>query len=142
MCRVGARLCALPLEQVVETMRPLPAVPIAGAPAFVRGVSLIRGDSVPVVDAATLVGEPESQPTRFVTVAVDHRRIALAVDAVLGVRTLPAGTLHDLPPLLHHAETELVTALGELDAELLLVLQCAHLVPEAVWLLLEQERSP
>jgi hypothetical protein len=41
--RVGARVCALPLHHVVETMRPLPIDPVVGTPAFISGVSVIRG---------------------------------------------------------------------------------------------------
>lgn len=42
-------------------MRPLPVAAVAGAPDFVAGVAIIRGDAVPVVDAARLLtgeGEP------------------------------------------------------------------------------------
>lgn len=141
MCQVGDRLCALPLDQVLETMRPLPVMPMAGAPHFVRGVSRIRGELVPVVDTAALVGAGDSQPARFVTVNVDHRLIAVEVDAVLGVRSIPVGTLQHMPPLLRDASDEVVSAIGELDAEFLLVLQGARLVPDAVWGLLEEPRS-
>lgn len=139
ICRVDTRLCAFPLEHVVETMRPLPAEPLAGAPRFVRGVSLIRGDPVPVVDAASLLGAEESCPTRFVTVKADDRRVAMAVDAVLGVQAIPDGSLHDLPPLLDDAIAEVISAIGTLDAGLLVVLRSARLVPESVWGLLEEE---
>ena len=47
---VGARACAIPLDHVAETMRPLPIEPVAGTPGFVRGVSVIRGAPTPVVD--------------------------------------------------------------------------------------------
>ena len=46
----GARACAIPLDYVAETMRPLPIEPVAGTPGFVRGVSVIRGAPTPVVD--------------------------------------------------------------------------------------------
>ena len=44
--------CALPLEHVSETMRPLPVEPIAGVISPVAGVAIIRGGPVPVVDVA------------------------------------------------------------------------------------------
>src|ERR1700733_14675484 len=93
--RVRARLCALPLAHVVETMRPLPVEAMAGAPRCVRGLAIIRGAPIPVVDVAELLGEgsvqtdtgTRSQPAaRFVAVKVADRGIALAVDGVLGVR--------------------------------------------------------
>jgi purine-binding chemotaxis protein CheW len=133
VCRVQTRLCALPLGQVVEIMRALPTEAIAGAPHFVRGLAVIRGAPVPVVDAARLLGATDVQAGRFVTVTVGTRCVALAVDSVVGVRAVPAGSLHELPPLLHEAGADLVAAIGLLDTELLLVLRATRLLPEDAW---------
>ena len=40
MARVGGIRCALPLAAVIETMRLLPVERIAGAPAWILGVSI------------------------------------------------------------------------------------------------------
>ena len=129
LCRVGSRLCALPLQHVLETLRPLPVEPLSGAPEQVLGIALIRGVAQPVVDVARLLGEPDAQVTRYITILVGERRVALAVGAVLGTRPLMKDAWQQLPPLLRHAGQEAVAALGELDAELLLVLDSARLVP-------------
>lgn len=136
LCRVGTRLCSLPLEHVVETMRPLPVEPLHGTPSFVCGLAIIRGVPVPVVDAGRLLGTAAAQPARFVTLKISNRRVALAVDRVLCVSTLPAGSLAELPPLLRETDAEVVSEIGVLDAELLLVLRSARLVPENLWALL------
>ncbi len=129
-CRVDKFLCALPLEHVVETMRPLPVEPIAGAPHFVRGLAIIRGTPIPVVDLARLLGANNGQANRFVTVKLDVREAAIAVSDVLAVRLLPVGSLQELPPLLRNAGAEAISEIGMLDSELLLVLDSARLVPE------------
>jgi purine-binding chemotaxis protein CheW len=133
ICRVGERLCALPLGHVVETMRPLPVEAIAGAPHFVLGLAVIRGVPVPVVDTAELLGAPATSVNRFVTVTVGERWVALAVSSVLGVREVATGSLHELPPLLHEASADVVAAIGRLDAELLLVLNATRLLPADAW---------
>jgi purine-binding chemotaxis protein CheW len=130
-------ICALPLSDVVETMRPLPIEPLAGAPPFVLGVAIIRGVPTPVVDTGKFLGVPETCPTRFVTAKVAGRITALAVDAVLGVRALPRASLSELPPLLRDVSAESVMALGVLDASLLLLLETSRMVPEPVWRMLE-----
>jgi purine-binding chemotaxis protein CheW len=134
----------LPLEQVLETMRPLPFEPLAELPPFVRGLSLIRGWPTPVVDARTLLGSDDRQPAgRYVTLRLsqsDARRVAaLAVDAVLDIVNLEESTLGGLPELLGAAPNELVSALGSLDRELLLVLKHGRIVPDELWQKLEQE---
>jgi purine-binding chemotaxis protein CheW len=127
---VGAQLCALPLRDVVEIMRPLPIGEVAGAPSFVRGVAVIRGELVPVVETAMLLGAMESAaPSRFVTIRAGDRVVALAVTTVLGIRKLPAASLREAPPLLRDIGAELVETLGRLDQELLLVLRTGRMLP-------------
>jgi purine-binding chemotaxis protein CheW len=123
--------CALPLEHVIETMRPLPLEALGSAPTFVRGVAVIRGTPVPVVDVGALLGTAEGErPARFVTLSIHGRLIALAVEGVVGVRTLPADVLGALPPLLRGVGSDAVAALGTLDSALLLTLRAARLVPD------------
>ncbi|MBI2221351.1 MAG: purine-binding chemotaxis protein CheW [Acidobacteria bacterium] len=133
VCRVLTRLCALPLGHVSETMRPLPVERVAGVPPAVRGVSIIRGAPVPVVDVAWVLAGKESHATRFVTVNTGDRRVALAVDTVIGVRRIRSEAFDELPPLLRDANTDVVSAIGTLDAQLLVVLRSARLIPEPVW---------
>jgi purine-binding chemotaxis protein CheW len=141
LCRIQARWCALPLRHVIETMRPLPTSPIPGAPAFVDGLAIIRGSPVPVVDLSRLLGAPTTQPTRLVCVRTERGRVALAVDHVHGVRSLASGSLHALPPLLQCADAQVVAAIGMLDAELLVVMQIARLVPEDLWAVLDAREA-
>jgi purine-binding chemotaxis protein CheW len=129
LCRLGAHVCALPLGHIVEILRPLPIEPVADAPRFVRGLSLIRGSPVPVVDTTLLLDESGAEPERLVMIKIGGRLVALAVTAVLGVRSIDAGSAHPPPPLLREAAGEIVSAIGTLDAELLLFLDAARLVP-------------
>ncbi|MBI5684194.1 MAG: purine-binding chemotaxis protein CheW [Verrucomicrobia bacterium] len=131
--RTGALRCALPLCHVVETMRPLPAQPVANAPAFVSGAAVVRGEALPVVDLGSLLGASAGKPARFVVVRAGERKVVLAVEAVVGIHELPGGTLAGVPPLLSQAEAGIITAIGSLDQELLLVLQAARIVPDEVW---------
>jgi purine-binding chemotaxis protein CheW len=141
LCRIGSHIGALALGHVRETMRPLPIEPLTGTPPFVLGFAIIRGFPAPVVDAGLLLGSSESpsvpvvspSPARFVSLRLGERTAALAVDAVLDVRTLSAETLSNIPPLLRGGGAELVSVIGALDAKLLLVLEAAHLVPDSVW---------
>lgn len=132
---VGSRACAIPVRHVSETMRPLPVETVAGTPEFIRGISVIRGTPIPVVDLRGLLEKGGSTTTygRLVTVEVDERRFALAVDGVVGVRSLEIAQLRTLPPLLRDADVDLIEAIGTSDARLLVVLRAARIVPDSVW---------
>jgi purine-binding chemotaxis protein CheW len=125
LLRVAGRRAAVPLGDVVEVMRPLPTEGIPGAPRFLRGLAMIRGAPVPVLDLRVLLGSEETSapPARFVTVRAGERRIALAADGVEGTREVDPGTLAGLPPLLRGAAADVVTSVGSLDRELLVLLQ-------------------
>jgi purine-binding chemotaxis protein CheW len=137
LCRVGDLLCALPLEHVEEAMRQMPVETIAGVPSFVRGLAVVRGVPIAVVDAGSLLTGVASHATRFVTVKTGSRRIALAVDAVVGVVEIPPGSLEALPLLFQDVRPDVISAVATLDADLLLVLQVTRLIPEELWAVLE-----
>ena len=131
--RARRHLCAIPVAHALETMRPLPITPLAAMPAFVLGLSLISGVAIPVVDTGFILGaEDAPNTTRFITLRLDGRCVALAVEAVLGVREIAPDSLQRLPPLLRDASIEVVSSIGTLDAEFLLVLRAARLLTEAV----------
>jgi purine-binding chemotaxis protein CheW len=142
LCRVDTRLCALPLTSVLETMRRLPIAPLAGAPAFVLGLSVIRGSPVPVIDLARLLGDASSaEVERLVMVRAGMRQVALAVAAVLGIRALPASIAHELPPLMRETDAAPVSLIGALDAELLHVLRRVQLLPDEIWRAIDAEAA-
>ena len=131
--RAGTLLCALRLEEVIETMRPLPTQPLAGTPAYVLGISILRGVPTPVVDVARLLGGGPATPTRFVAVATERGPVAFATGEVLGIRSAVADTGSQHPTLLGPAASGLVAGVGRIGTEPLLLLQSMRVVPDSVW---------
>ena len=101
-------------------MRALPVEPLADAPPFLRGIAVIRGAPVPVVDLGRLLGQARTSPARIVTVQAGGRILGLAVAEVLGVRREDEVGSHGAVPLLREAAQEAVSTIGSLDSEALL----------------------
>jgi purine-binding chemotaxis protein CheW len=142
LCRVRDVTCALSLVHVEETMRPVAVEAISGMPPFVRGIAIVRGTPTPVVDAQMLLfGNSESPVTRFVTLKLGARRIALAVGAVAGIAEIAADAVATMPPLLKQAGDDVVASIGALDRELLLVLSAGRIVNDEVWALADRYAS-
>jgi purine-binding chemotaxis protein CheW len=128
----GNLLCALPLPSVIETLRSPPITAIAGAPEWVQGVAVIRGATVVVVDLGIMLGagSAEVKQARVVTLRVGTRVIALAVESITGVREFDRAMLSEVPPLLLQAHPEVLTAIGLMDGELMLVLDGSRIITE------------
>lgn len=134
LVRARGSVYALSLETVIETMRPLPAELIPGMPPYLRGLAVVRGEAVPVVDLAVLLDGPKTDRVgRFILVRAGRRKVVIAVEAVLGVFGLDRSIQQGLPPLLQDANAELMASVGVRDQQLLLLLQPARLVPEEAW---------
>ena len=130
LIQVRQRFCALSLTSLREVMRPLSVSPLPDMPDFMIGVARIRGRPVPVADAGALIGLPENPAfTRFVTLNADGE-VALAVEAVVGVRSVDPGMFQGLPPLLRDARRDTISALATLDAELLSLLEIGRSVTD------------
>lgn len=136
LCLAGSSFCALPLEHVVETIRPLAIEPLAGAPAFVAGFSIVRGKPLPVVSVSRLLGGKDETNTRLVVVRTGIRQVGLLFSGVIGLRTLSANVFSGLPPLLERSSVA-ASEIGALDSQLVLLLDTARLVPDDVFAMLE-----
>lgn len=130
--RAGALLCALRLDDVIETMRPLETHPLAGTPTFVRGISVLRGVPTPVIDVARLLGGTPAEVQRYVAVRTERGAVAFATGPIVGIRDIDdAGSGH--PALLAGGTSRLVAGVGTAGAEPLLLLQSMRAVPDEVW---------
>jgi purine-binding chemotaxis protein CheW len=136
VCSEGTCCVALPAGQVIETMRPLRVEPMPEMPGFVLGVAVVRGAPVPVVDMGIFLGGAGGTARRWVTVKAGDRTVALALEAVDGVRDLPENSFEAVPPLLRGAARDAVLAVGALDGQLLVVLEGARLLTAEQWLAL------
>jgi purine-binding chemotaxis protein CheW len=137
-CRVGSHSFALPTSHVIETMRPLPIEKLSGAPPLVLGLSIVRGNPVPVINAAMLFDDHLTHYERLITIRAGDRTIAIAAEAVLDVQAIPLHELERLPSLLRKVET--IEAIKMLDQELVFFLNIARVVPPDILKFCNRER--
>lgn len=92
LVRAAGGLAALRLDQVREIMRPLATTPIAGAPAHVAGMAVVRGRATRIVRLA-----PTAEAGRWVLLCLPGEPVALAVSETLGIASLESSSLAPLP---------------------------------------------
>ncbi|AGL18468.1 putative CheW protein [Actinoplanes sp. N902-109] len=133
MFRAGSLLCALRLDEVVETMRPLATHPLAGTPAYVSGICIMRGLPTLVVDVARLLGGGAAEVVRFIAVRTGRGPVAFATGPIAGVQPVHADPATRHEALLGDAPARLIAAVGTIDTEPVLLLRSMQLVPDDVW---------
>lgn len=133
MFRAGQLYCALPLDEVVETMRPLPAQALARTPAYLKGVSILRGVPTPVIDVAVLLGGREAPVERYVAVRTARGPAAFATGEVLGIRATTFDKSPEADELPADAPGGLVSAVGTYESQPLFLLRTADLLPDRLW---------
>jgi purine-binding chemotaxis protein CheW len=88
------------IERIQEILTPGSVTRIPDVPAYVVGVSNLRGTIIPIVDLRLLFGLPSRSAdanTRTIVVNVGDRTVGCMVDAVLQVIRIPLTQLHRAP---------------------------------------------
>jgi len=113
--RLGGEAFLLAREETREVMSyPASVTRVPGAKAWIRGLSNVRGQLLPVIDVRAFLGSGASSVTRGTRVLVaNHREIpaGLMVDEVMGFRRFYESEFSaDLPPTLLRCERYLAGA--------------------------------
>jgi purine-binding chemotaxis protein CheW len=76
----------VPVQHVLEVAEVGPLTPVPGAPPSILGVRNLRGQVLPVIDLAAVLGAHRTQPAGKLVVAdKGGRRAGLAIDQVTDV---------------------------------------------------------
>ena len=94
--------------------------PVPGSPPEVLGVRNLRGQVIPVIDLATVLGLAGEEPERIVVAELGERRAGLAVDEVVDVGELPEASEQVESPYLPGAALVDGTLVGVLDVDAIL----------------------
>jgi len=84
---------ALPIANVRETLPIQPITRVVLSPACLAGVFSLRGDIVPAIDLAVLLGLPPTEihdGSRIVVIESEHGPAGIVVDALRDLRSLDA----------------------------------------------------
>jgi purine-binding chemotaxis protein CheW len=126
MSGVHVRVCvagehyALPVERVLEVadLGTIAAVP--GSPPEVLGVRNLRGQVVPVIGLARMLGLSGDEPSRVVVAESGELRAGLVVDEVLDVAEMPPASEQVESPYLLGAFLIDGELIGALDVDAIL----------------------
>ena len=127
--RSGGQPYALESRFVLEVVRAPEVVALPGAPPVLRGLTLLHGEVLPVVELAPLFGRPPTDATGPVMMVGNGRpELGLRTEEVQEVSLLHSGELLPPPPALASESGDLVSAA---DREGTLVLEGSALLGDS-----------
>ncbi len=116
------------VEGIIK-MQTITAVP--HAPAFVEGVTNLRGSVVPVIDLRKRFGLPpeeESKNTRIVVVYMDQTKIGMVVDAVSEVLRVSDDSIEPPPPMVTTVNSQFIKGIAKLEGRLVILLDLSKVL--------------
>lgn len=121
------------VESIIK-MQPITAVP--QAPAFVEGITNLRGNVLPVMDLRKRFGlSHKDQGTkagrdekRIVVVSMDGMKIGMIVDAVSEVLRVQEEVIEPPPPMITTINSAFITGIAKVGERLIILLDLAKVL--------------
>lgn len=131
-CSVGSESFVFDIMRVVQIVPYQETVQVPGAPSFIEGVMVLRGEVIPVIDLYDrFFHEPSSAELSLVLITrTPFGLIGLRVDEVRRILTIPLGEILPAPPIIHGLRGELFIGVVEREDEVALLIDVDHLLTE------------
>lgn len=111
-----------PLQRITRVPR---------TPAYMEGVTNLRGRVIPVIDLRRRLGLPVSAATKATRIAVaelEGGQVGMIVDSVLEVLRVPAASIEAPSPILSKVETDYLLGVAKADGRLVVLLDLERIL--------------
>jgi purine-binding chemotaxis protein CheW len=101
------------------------------APAFVEGVTNLRGTVLPVVDLRkrlSIQATEATKETRIVVVSLSEMKVGMIVDGVSEVLTVSDDVIEPPPSMFSTVDTQYITGIARLDNRLIILLDLVEVL--------------
>jgi purine-binding chemotaxis protein CheW len=119
------------IESIQEIVMPSRVAKIPEVPAYVDGVSNLRGMIIPIINLRSLFSlnrKPYDEDTRTIVVNVGTRTIGCTVDSVLRVMRVPADNIQPAPDSVNGTGRRFIAGFTRVEEELFVLLDADQLL--------------
>ena len=119
------------VHQVREVKNFQGVTPIPYAPDYVKGVTNLRGQVIPVIDLRKRFGmgeKKDAENTGIMVIVQDKQPIGVMVDSVMEVLTLPKDEIEANPDSLTTVHSKAVLGVAKHDKDLIILLDLLKVV--------------
>jgi purine-binding chemotaxis protein CheW len=128
---LAGELYGVEISKIQEIIRMQPITSVPNGPAFVVGLTNLRGRVIPVMDLRARFSLAVSEPTRrsrIVVVEMGEHTVGLIVDAVSEVLRVSADTVEPPSSLIATADSAYLRGVAKIDQRLVLLLDLSHVL--------------
>ncbi|MBI3967336.1 MAG: chemotaxis protein CheW [Chloroflexi bacterium] len=130
---LGGETYGVEISRIQEIIRMQPITRVPNGPAFVEGVTNLRGRVIPVLDLRQRFGLVATEPTRrsrIVVAELGPHTVGLVVDAVTEVLRILADAVEPPSALVTTADSTCLRGVAKMDDRLILLLDLSRLLGE------------
>lgn len=94
-------------------------------PAYIKGVTNLRGTVLPVIDLRIRFGlesQPDTRQTRVIIVTMGSIKVGLMVDGVSEVMRVSDESIEPLPPMVNSINADFLKGIARLEDHLIILL--------------------
>ncbi len=127
---LGEETYGIAIHHVIEIIGMLPITPLPGAPAYIKGITNLRGKIIPVIDVRLKFKKPAAdynERTCIVVVEVQEMTVGLIIDEVSEVLTIEESEIVP-PPQLKDAHSAYISGISSAEGKVNMLLDCAALL--------------
>jgi purine-binding chemotaxis protein CheW len=122
---LGAEYFGIDISMVEGINKMLEITKIPQAPAYMEGITNLRGSVLPVIDLHKRFGMEEQErtnETRIVVANMDGVKIGMVVSAVSEVLTIEDKVIEPPPPMVSNVNSEFIIGVAKIDKRLVILL--------------------
>jgi len=127
---------------VVESIIKMQAITqLPQTPAYVKGVTNLRGSVLPVIDLRTRFALPvaeDTRQTRIIIVTMGKVKVGMVVDGVTEVLRVSDESIEPLPPMVNTVNADFLKGIVRLDTRLIILLELSKVLDLAEQHAMEQ----
>jgi purine-binding chemotaxis protein CheW len=131
---LAGELYGVEIGHVQEIIRMQPITMVPNGPAFVEGLTNLRGRVIPVMDLRKRFGLATSEPTRrsrIVVAELGGQTVGLIVDAVSEVLRVSADEVESPSALVTTEDSAYLRGVAKLEGRLVLLLELSRILSTA-----------
>ncbi len=131
------------VHQVREVKNFEGVTPVPYAPNYVKGVTNLRGEVIPVIDLRKRFGitDKTEETTNIMIIVQDKHPIGVMVDSVMEVLTLPKKDIETNPDSLIVDKSEAVIGVAKHESDLIILLDLMKVVSKEATNMKEENRG-